>query len=85
MQNGECPRCHTRTVYRSIATNTQGGLTTGDGSPLIRIYKENRWVPDIDLLTLTVYLCRSCGYVETYVSDLGRLEKLDDCTNWSPV
>ena len=82
MQNGQCLKCGSRTVFRSVGEGAQSPLHTGSGSFLINIYKDSRWVPDIDLLTLASYLCRSCGYLEMYVEDVAALEKLDTATNW---
>ena len=82
MQNGVCPRCDASEVYASDAQGPQSGLSAGDGQPLLRIYKDGRWIPDITLLPMAHYVCRACGHVEMRVLDVAALEKLDDSTNW---
>ena len=85
MQNGICLKCHTKNVYLSNAKGLQSGLKTGDGQPLLNIYKENRFIPDIDYLEMNHYICRNCGYFEMYVRDVAKLSKLDDCSNWVKI
>ncbi len=85
MRNGICLKCSNKNVYLSTATGIQSGLKTGDGQPLLNIYKENRFIPDVDCLEMDYYVCRTCGFFEMYVRDTSRLAKLDDCTNWTKL
>lgn len=82
MQNGTCPKCSSDQVYISDASGAQTAIST---YPLVKIYKENKWVPDITMLELNYYVCRSCGHFEMGIRDIGELEKLDDCTNWRKI
>jgi predicted nucleic-acid-binding Zn-ribbon protein len=82
MRNGTCLKCSTQNVYFSNASAIQNGLKTGDGYPLLNIYKENRFIPDIDYLEMDYYVCGACGYFEMYVRDISRLFKLDESSNW---
>ena len=85
MQNGICSKCSAKSVYFSNAGGGQTGLRTGDGHPLLNIYKDNRFIPDIDFLEMDYYVCRTCGYFEMFVRDKNKLVKLDDCSNWCKV
>ena len=85
MQNGICSKCGTKSVYFSNAGGAQNGLKTGDGSPLLNIYKDEKWFPSITLLNTNYYVCQNCGYFEIYIRDISELSKLDDCTNWQKV
>lgn len=82
MENGICPKCSSTEVYFSDAANAFNGLSN---NPFLRIYKENKWIPDIELLEFNYYLCRSCGHFEMKIRELDRLAKLDDCTNWRKI
>lgn len=85
MQNGICPKCDSKEVYCSDASGIQHGLSINRSSPLVQIFKENKWIPDVSMLELNYYLCRSCRYFEMYVRDIDQLSKLGDCTNWRKV
>ena len=85
MQNGLCIKCNTKNVYHSNAKGSQSGLKTDSGSPLLNIFKENRFIPDIDLLEMDYYVCQSCGYFVMFVRDLSKLAKLDNCDNWKKL
>lgn len=83
MRNGLCPKCNAEEVY--IADANPHGMLTGDGQPLLRIYKEKGFWPDVVIAEMNVYLCRACGYLELYARDLSKLEKLEDCSNWHKI
>ena len=85
MKNGSCVKCSAKTVYVSSGKGSQYALKTGDGQPLLGIYKDAKWLPDIDFCEMNCYVCRTCGYFEMYVEDLEKLKKLDNCTNWKKV
>lgn len=85
MKNGQCPKCLSAEVYVCNATGAQSGISTDGGQPLLRLYKENRFIPDITLLEMGCYVCRGCGYLELHVRNVGELAKLDNCTNWQKV
>jgi hypothetical protein len=82
VRSGICQKCSSDKVYYSDAKGMEHGITVDSSSPLVRLYKDNRWVPDIWLLEMAHYLCQSCGYFESYVLDVDQLSKLDECTNW---
>lgn len=82
MRNGICPKCSSDQVYLSDASAAQTAVST---YPLLKIYKENKWVPDIAMLEFNYYVCGSCGHFEMSVRDVGQLSKLDDCTNWRKI
>lgn len=85
MKNSQCPKCSSAEVYFNNSTGAQSGLSTDSGQPLLRIYKENRFIPDIALLEMACYVCRECGYFELHVRDVSELAKLDNCTNWQKI
>jgi predicted nucleic-acid-binding Zn-ribbon protein len=85
MLGGTCPKCASEEVYYNDAKGSQSGLSTDGGQPLLRVYKDKRFMPDIALLEMNCYVCRACGYFEMYVQDVAQLSKLDDCTNWSRI
>lgn len=82
MRNGVCPKCGSKKVYHCDANGTQSGVTTGNGSISVRLYKENNWIPDIQTAKTSHYLCQNCGYLESYVTNVTELSKLDDFDNW---
>ncbi len=85
MRDGVCPKCSSEEVYYSDATGMEHGVSIDRSSPYVRLYKDAKWAPDVWMLELSYYLCRSCGYFETYVRDPGELSKLDVSTNWRRV
>lgn len=85
MRDGVCPKCASAEVYYSDAGGATHALSAGGGAPLVRLYRDAKWLPDVWMLETAHYLCRSCGYFETYVRDAAELSKLDDCTNWRRV
>jgi hypothetical protein len=83
MRNGLCPKCASDEIY--LADLNPHGLLTGDGHPLLRIYKEKGFWPDVVIAETEIYVCRACGFLEMYVRDTDKLEKLEDCANWRKV
>ena len=82
MQQGQCVKCSSLEVYTAEGTGLHHGLT--DASYL-RIYKDQKWVPDVQILPLDYYVCQTCGYFEMYVHDVDRLAALTDSSNWRRV
>jgi predicted nucleic-acid-binding Zn-ribbon protein len=64
MRSGICPKCGNATVYsgRDIAVKTSSGN-------MIPIDFKNH-------AALDNYVCVSCGYVESYISDKKALDKI---------
>ena len=85
MRNGVCIKCAAENVYFSNAKDIQSGLRTDNGCPRLNIYKDNKWIPDIESSQMNYYVCRTCGYFEMFVRDLTKLAKFDDCDNWSKI
>jgi hypothetical protein len=83
MRNGLYPNCNSEEIY--LADANPAGLLTGDGQPLLRIYQDKSFWPDVTLAELNVYLCHACGYLEMRVRELGKLAKLEGSTNWKKV
>ena len=85
MNHDVCAKCSAETVYCSDAKGSQNGLKTDNSEPLLNIYKDNKWIPDVHFCRMIYYVCRTCGYFEMFVLDLSVLEKLDDCDNWKKI
>lgn len=85
MRNGSCVKCSAETVFVAIGKGGQIGLKTDRSEPFLNIYKDNKWIPDINLCRMDYYVCRNCGYFEMFVNELNLLEKLNDCDNWKKI
>jgi len=85
MRNGKCPKCNLQEIYYS---KEQGLIVTG-GKPSylnVFVFKENGWNSENEYLNLEHYLCRACGYVESYASTTDPMfAKLETATNWKKL
>lgn len=69
MKNGVCPKCSQNTVHSS-----KEGLKYHSAGA---IYVQNlKSVFVMPLKDYTNYVCTSCGYYETYITDEGKLEEI---------
>ena len=91
MRNGICPKCNSTEIYRSFSeTKLEAGLRASEGMPMVNFHKTGKGLfgDDFALYTLEGYLCRNCGYVESYIP-LQALEKMSQklvsATNWQKV
>ncbi len=90
MRNGICPKCRSAEVYRGFATEGEG-LTAGSYCLAIEIMSgipsNGHSRPERTRLTLWVdtYICRTCGYVETHVSNTEDLDNLPQADGWEKV
>jgi predicted nucleic-acid-binding Zn-ribbon protein len=82
MRDGICPKCQSKNVYLADMQGLHAGVID---LPKIQLYRENKWIPDIDILHTTAYLCQNCGYFEFYVQDPSKLERLSESDNWKRV
>ena len=82
MQDGICPKCQAKSVYMSDTHGLHSGIID---MPKIQIFRENKWIPDIDIFQSKVYLCENCGYFEFYASDTSKLSRLADSDNWKKI
>ena len=86
MKNGICPKCKAEEVYAArVRTGLEHGLIVDKSTPLLNLYKDESWWPDLALLYLDYFVCRKCGYLEMFVQDIEQLEKIEDSTNWIKV
>jgi predicted nucleic-acid-binding Zn-ribbon protein len=85
MRSGTCPKCQSNAVFFSDAEGLQAPIKASSGALLLNIYKDGKWVPAITLLTVDVYVCQNCGYLETYAHEPEKLEKLTESSNWRRV
>ncbi len=70
MKNGICPKCNSFEVY-----------VLPPKWPSNNFHKIP--IDGLTLASVTQYICVDCGYVEEYVSDASKLEKIRQ--NWSRV
>ena len=91
MRNGICPKCNATEVYHSFSKKSlDSGLKAPDTAPMVNFHKVGKGLfgANYALFTLAAYLCRKCGYLETYVpeADLEQnSQKLAEATNWNKV
>jgi hypothetical protein len=88
MKNGVCSKCGGEQIYHSYGERNkvqEGGLHTGEGLLSIYINEAKGFLGTHTSLYLDCYLCKDCGYFESYVHDLQELDRLDRSTNWRPV
>jgi predicted nucleic-acid-binding Zn-ribbon protein len=64
MKSGQCPKCQARQVYSGAALRFKSGSHDHNAIP-ITLFRS---------VALDNYVCCNCGYVESYVSDKGKLE-----------
>jgi predicted RNA-binding Zn-ribbon protein involved in translation (DUF1610 family) len=77
MRSGICPKCGERTVFRS----KEGcSISFGDGD--FRVHTGARRISN-PYAKQENYICTSCGYFETYISESAVLSRVEE--SWSPV
>ncbi len=69
MKDGICPKCNAQEIYSGVEVLMKGG---GHGSNTIPI-------TTFTAARLDNYVCVACGYVESYVADPEKLEKIIEC------
>ena len=82
MRDGHCPKCSATEVYKCEEQGLKHALIEANS---LRIYKDKRLVPDITFLGFAHYVCKQCGYFESYVLQVDQLSKLTDSDNWTRV
>ena len=80
MNNGICPKCKAREVYRGPSTDGEG-LSAGSYASIIEIMAGKTQTT----LWVDTYICHECGYVEIYVANRADLDVLACAENWSKV
>ncbi len=68
MKDGICPKCGSHAVYSGVDVLMKGG---GHGANTIPI-------TSFTGARLDNYVCGECGYVESYIADREKLEKIID-------
>lgn len=66
MKNGTCPKCGSQAVYSGVDVLMKGG---GHGSNSIPI-------TSFTSARLDNYVCVECGFVESYIADREKLDKI---------
>ena len=65
--DGLCPRCDSSRIQSGASIEGKEGLRGGNRIPLDALHYAN----------LDNYVCLDCGYLETYVSDRGALNRIE--------
>jgi predicted nucleic-acid-binding Zn-ribbon protein len=81
MKNGICPKCKSKDIYYTYYGDKikMPGYLAGEKHLEINLilagFKTARtW--------METYLCKDCGYVESYAHELDKLSQLDNAINW---
>lgn len=75
MKNGTCPTCNSATVY-----SKRNGMSYGDGG--IHVQVSSEWASTA-LRGSIHYICSTCGYFESYITDKNKLEAVTK--DWTKV
>jgi hypothetical protein len=80
VRNASQPLC-----FFSDIKGLQAPIQASNGALLLNIYKDGKWVPEISMMAIEVYVCQNCGYLEFYAHEADEPEKLTDSSNWRKV
>ena len=73
MKSGICPKCQSDQVYSGAAIALKKGPFGSNAVPISLT----------SIAALDNYICKACGYVESYIADADKLEEIAD--KWEPV
>jgi predicted RNA-binding Zn-ribbon protein involved in translation (DUF1610 family) len=76
MRNGQCPKCGSWDVYIGTNIPVKRGTYYSNSIPI-----KGHWAQSHAILDN--YVCVSCGYVESYILDPGKLKEIAE--NWDRV
>jgi predicted nucleic-acid-binding Zn-ribbon protein len=68
MKSGRCPKCGSTEVHAGTRIAAKGGVYGSNTIPLGSL--------GFSSAALDNYVCVTCGYVESYVADRWKLEKI---------
>lgn len=68
MKSGTCPNCGSSDVYAGTNITFKGGRYGSNTVPISAWYGA----------MLDNYVCVNCGYLESYISDRARLDKIKE-------
>jgi predicted nucleic-acid-binding Zn-ribbon protein len=77
MRQGICPKCKCAEVYYGSSADGEG-LNAGSYPAFVEVVAGS----DHTTLWLGTYICRTCGYVELYVSNQAGLNSLGQAEGW---
>lgn len=66
MKSGVCPKCSSSQIYSGVDVFMKGGGHGGNRIPITSFTSAR----------LDNYVCVECGYVESYISERDKLEKI---------
>ena len=84
MKKGICPKCNSSEVYSACSlTSLDAGIRAGESQPQIQIRKDASNIFDKpNRFPITNYICKDCGYMESYLNDINALARLPESSNW---
>ena len=87
MKKGICPKCNSSEVYFANSANSlDAGIRAGESQPQIQIRKSGANIFDKpNRFPFTNYICKSCGYTESYLNDSEALSRLPESLNWKKM
>lgn len=79
MKNSVCPKCFSTEIYHA----ENGFYPSSNHKYGMRILEGEGWNADITVVTMTHYVCRACGYFESYVNPGDPdFAKIETSSNW---
>ena len=66
MKNGTCPKCGSTHVYSGVDVLMKGGAQRSNTIP----------ITTLTLARLDNYVCVDCGFVESYIGEREKIEKI---------
>jgi predicted nucleic-acid-binding Zn-ribbon protein len=84
MKNGACPKCSSNEIYHS----PESGFYPASMHPYgMRVMEgEGFWEEKVHVVNLEHYVCRACGFFETYASaNDPNFALLEKASNWEKL
>ena len=66
MKDGICPKCGSQAIYSGVDVLMKGGMNRSNSIP----------ITTFTLARLDNYVCGDCGFVESYIADSDKLERI---------
>lgn len=75
MRSGQCPKCGSYEIYSGAEIHQKEGRDGANTIPVGGLYGVQ--------IPLDNFVCLSCGYVESYISDIRGLQNIR--AKWRPI
>ncbi len=83
MRNGICPKCESGAIYHA---HQNGFYPASNHKYGLRVIEGEGWNASIVVINLQHYVCRDCGFFETYAStDDPAFAKIESSSNWKKL